>query len=395
MSRLSALAALALTLSLPALAQDDDDPWALPSDDDTPTDEPSEDPPADDPWAQPSSDDDSEDTSTDEPAADEPAADTPAPTGPVLGEPVDDVITGPGFGEPADSDLLPTDEATAPPEGEVAGPGFGDPTDDETADGETGPVVAVPSPAETDERGIGGGNVPRGMRIEPYGASTGVDLAQAFVVGSNGGTNQTTFRARYARGKYGVQLGIPFVAHRMPRQPRDTGLGNLQLDAWRQIGSGEDGYTGIGIEAHTNLGDRTYAWVHEADEIWPSTGLDVALQARRGTDELGTMARVALGVRGGRDYAPWAGSYLTFEVAFGVHAQVMDRVGVVGEMSVAYWDLSPWDLSGLVWVDIAHGLRARGGLVFPLGVWTGLARVDEDFRGLKETTAMLDLSLSL
>lgn len=384
MIRSTAVLALALTVSVPAAAQDDD-PWAQPSDDDsgdTPSDEESE-------------------TPTEGDAPDDAP---PVPEGPVLGEPVDDVITGPGFGEQADPlieadpgdvldpDAPPTEGEPPAVEGDGEGMGDGEPMEGEVAAEST---AIVPNPAESDERGIRGGNVPRGLRIEPYGASTGVDITQAFVVGSNGGTNQTTLRARYARGKYGVQLGIPFIAHRMPRQARDTGLGNLQLDAWRQIGDGADGYTGIGVELHTNLGDRTYSWVHEADDIWPSTGIDLAIQARRGTDSLGTMARVALGARGGRDYAPWANSYLTFEVAFAVDAQLMDRVGVVGEMSVAYWDLSPWDLSGMAWLDIAHGLRARAGVVLPLGVWTGLARVDEEFRGVREMTAVLDLSLSL
>jgi hypothetical protein len=384
--RVALLVALALTTSLPALAQDDD-PWGRSSSDDSGSDD--SETPADD------ADDDAPPDTTPTP---------PARPGPVLGETVDDVVTGPGFGAPPDP--VEGDEPVDGAEGfesateviegaPVEGPALGEPDDEIVVGPGFGDTAAVPTPAQSDERGLKGGNVTSGVRIQPYGASTGVDLAQAFVVGSNGGTNQTTLRARYARGKYGVQVGLPFIAHRMPRQARDTGLGNLQLDMYRQIGSGEDGYTAIAVELHTNLGDKTYSWVHDADDIWPSTGLDVALQARRAGETFGTQARVSLGVRGGSDYAPWASSYLTFEVAFAVDAEFGDRYGAVGEMSVAYWDLSPWDVSGLVWVDISHGLRARGGFVFPLGVWTGMSRVDPDFRGVRETTAMLDLSLSL
>ncbi|MFK7929552.1 MAG: hypothetical protein AB8H79_15250, partial [Myxococcota bacterium] len=304
------------------------------------------------------------------------------PTEPIMGDPVPSL---PVPVDPADpsAELSGEDTTTMDPGLEMADDGAAMPAED--------PMTQ--QPMSTDE--LAGGNVKAGVRIQPYGASSGVDVGQAFVVGRNGGTNQTDIRARVASGKWGVQLALPFVVHRLPRQPRDTGLGNLQLDVWRQIGDGSKGYTGIGIEMHTNLGSRAYTWVHDADDIWPGSGLDVAFQARRGTDKLTTLWRVALGLRGGQDYAPWANSFVTLEAAAGVDYSLGDRFGVMGEMSVAYWDLSPWDLAAMARADLSPGLRLRGGMVFPVGVWTGISRVDQDFRGFREATFALDLSLAL
>lgn len=394
---------LALAFGPVALAQDNDDPWSQPSDssdsdssDSDSSDSDSSDkeggdqegdtppPVVDDPWAPPGT--------TPEPAPAEPVPtiDDPVPTD------EDPMPAGP---DPAAADtaaevpLAPADETTTTDMTEG--------TDAESGTADSEAVVDDPVEAPVAERtpvdpaSLPGGNVPTGLRIQPYGAGSGVDVGQAFVVGRNGGTNQTTLRGRFASGKWGAQLALPFVVHRMPRQPRDTGLGNLQLDLWRQIGDGSKGYTAIGAELHTNIGAKAYTWVHDADDIWPGTGLDLVLQARRGDEKLTTLWRLAVGLRGGQDYAPWANTYLTIEGAAGIDYTLADRIGLVGETSIAYWDLSPFDASALVRADVSPGLRLRGGFVFPLGVWTGISRVDSDFRGLRETTLMMDLSLAL
>lgn len=347
--------ALLLLLATPALAQDDS-PWGTPSDD-APADDG-----APDGEAPPDEDGD--------------APDAEAPEEPPEALPAEDGLDAPPL----------ADEATDPEGGD--GEGAADAPED-------GPIVTTTAAAPADATDVIGGNVPSGVRIAPYGAGTGVDVAQAFVVGANGGTNQTLLRARYATGPWGFQVALPFVAHRLPRQARDIGLGNLQLDAWRQLGDGSRGFTAVALELHGNLGDRTYSWVHDADDVWPGYGADLSLQTRRGGERFTTMSRVALGLRTGRAYEPWAGTYVTFEAAFGIDADLADRIGVQAETSIAYWDLSPWDLSGLLRADIAQGLRARGGLVLPLGVWAGIPPIDQDLRGVREATLLVDLSMSL
>jgi len=377
------LAGVACSLAwTPALAQDDD-PWARSdtsdeqdtsddqdtsdeSDDSTQEDDPFAAPPADDPFAPP--------------GADDPFA----PPGADDANGADDADTTDGDGTEGDA---PEDPSDADATGET------EPTSDDAAADDAQPTRAARSPGDLTR-----GNVPTGLRIQPYGAGTGADVSQAFVLFANGGTNQTTLRARYATGRVGVSVGLPFVAHRLPRGlPRDTGLGNLQLDLWYALKQTDTGWTGLGVEAHGNIapGARSYTWVHDADDTWPGYGLDLALQSRRTNGRITRMGRAAIGVRGGRDYAPWAGSYLTVELAAGADVALGERFGIVGEAAFAYWDLSPFDLTGLLRADLSDGLRVRGGMVVPLGVWVGATGVHEDFRGVREMTALVDLSLAL
>lgn len=361
---MSARLLLLVALTLPGTALAQDDPWSPPS---TSSDDESE--------------SEEEDTGEDDEAgdSDEPFGTQPAPPAAAQDadeEGADDEWAPPGLDDDNDED----DDSAAGDANMDA------PTDDTS--------MPAPEPANT---GLAGGNVPMGLRIGGWGAGSGVDVAQAFVVGSNGGTNQTTGRVRWSKGRVGVQVGLPFVAYRLPRQPRDTGLGNLQLDLWYGLKETDRGWTGIGVEGHANVasGARAYTWVHDADDIWPGYGLDLAVQSRRTSGRITRMARVAVGVRSGRDFDPWTASYLTFEGAVGADVALGERFGLVGETSFAYWDLSPWDLTGLVRADVSKGLRFRGGIVVPMAVWVGATRMDEQFRGVREVTALMDLSLAL
>ncbi|MFT7521893.1 MAG: hypothetical protein ACI9MC_004045 [Kiritimatiellia bacterium] len=248
--------------------------------------------------------------------------------------------------------------------------------------------------ANAQDADVAGGQVPTGVRIAPYGAATGVQTAQSFVVGSNGGTNQTLMQARYASGRFGAQFGLPVVSHRLPRQQRDTGLGNLQLDAWYALSDG-DRYTALGLEAHVNLGERTYTWVNNADDIWPSNGVDLVLQTRSTRNRLTTMMRTAIGARFADDFAPFESRFITFELAMALDYSLSERVGLRTEMSVSWWDTSPWDLSLLGRVDLVPGLRLRAGLVVPLGVWAGMAPIAPQFDGANESTLVVDLGIAL
>jgi hypothetical protein len=275
-----------------------------------------------------------------------------------------------------------------------------EPKADVMAEDPAPPDVAAPEPvgASSDPGPLpafvyGEDQAPMGIRINAYGSGSGAFASQAFVLGANGGTAQTNLRARWASPMWGLQIGLPVVVSKLPRQPRDVGLGNLQVDAWRRLGSGE-GYTAIGLEAHANLGVRSYTWTNDADEVWPGFGADLVVQDQRGNGRLTRMARVAVGGRWARDYDPWRGQAVSLEVAYGLDFAASNRFGLVGEMSLTWWDLSPWDLVGLARVDLAPGVRARAGAIAPIGVWAGITEIDPDLRGVRETTLVFDLSLT-
>ncbi len=311
----------------------------------------------------------------------------------------DDEDTTEGEGAPPDE--APEDgpeppPAEAPPEGmdaEADPMAEGEPPPDGGTDG---PPPGVDRSDTVDpEIPLAGGQVVSGLRIAPYGAGTGAGIGQALVLFANGNTTRSLVHARYASGRWGVQVSLPVAFHDLPRQPRTVGLGNLQLDVWRRIGDDADSYTGLGLELHGNLGERTWTWLHETDEIWPGFGADLVVQRRQDLGAITTMARLAFGVRSHQDYAPLPPTTLHFEVVLGADVAMTDRFGLVGEMSASWWDLSPWDFTGFVRADLLEGVRVRGGVVLPLGVWAGVPRIDEDFRGVREATALMDLSIAL
>lgn len=257
-----------------------------------------------------------------------------------------------------------------------------------------------------DERGPAKGNVPAGLRIASYGATSGVDVGQALIIGANAGTAQTTTRIRFAEGKFGGAIGLPFVSHRLPRQPRQTGLGNLQLDLWYALNESDTGWSGVGVELHTHISpnSRAYTWVHDADEVWPSTGIDLVYQNRKTNGNITRLLRGTVGYRRAWEADPWASSYLTVEAAIGADVALGeyiplgkygDRIGAVGEVVVSYWDQSPIDLTGMIRADVADGLRLRGGMVIPFGVWVGATAMPSEYRGVREATLLMDLSFSL
>lgn len=347
---LSTLLAVAVAISTPALAQDDG-PWGATEGNDTPSDG-----------------DSNGDTSTDEDPGADPDDDTGADPDDDTGEaPADDVAPAAGSSDTS-NDPAPAE----PPE----------------TDADRQPVVDADAP-------LAGGNVVSGQRIAAYGAGTGVRIRHGAVLFGNRGTNQTDLEVRYSVGKWGVQIGLPVVAHRLPRQPRTLALGNLQVDAWRQLGRDTGGrYTALGLELHGDIGAPAWTWLHDADDLWPGWGADLALQHRVAKGRITTISRVAVGVRSAQEYDPFPGTYPTFELALAGDVRLTDRLGLTGETSFAWWDPSPWDATGFVRVDLFEGVRLRGGVVVPLGVWAGATPAPETYQGVREVTALADASMA-
>lgn len=238
-----------------------------------------------------------------------------------------------------------------------------------------------------------GGNVLRGVRIASYGAGSGAEVRYGNVIGANGGTRVGTIAARYGHERFGVQIDLPFTSYRVP-QDRDIGLGNLKLSTWYTAQDSAAGFIAIGLEAHGNLGERSYTWANEARELWPGYGAGAAIQVRRTFGDLTTLGRGYLGAHTSAAHSPVIQRNVLFELAFALDYRISSRFGAVFETSFSYWDLSPWDTSLLVRADLVHGLRARGGVVLPVGVWAGLSPLPTAFEGVREATIVGDLSLA-
>lgn len=310
-----------------------------------------------------------------------PAVDDPAPA------------AEPETSAPTDDPPPPVDEG--PVEGVETGPGFGSGAEwsydesDDLDDGTWAPAEFTPFAP------YAGGNVLHGLRIAPYGAGSGVDVGYLNVVGGNGGTRRALLRARYATGRVGVMVGLPFASYRAPRQLREIGLGNLQLAGWYSIVDDGSDFLAVGMELHGNLGDRTYTWAHDHRELWPGYGAAATLQGSRAFGDLTLLTRGAIGARTGGPYGPVEARSINFELGAGLDARLSERFGIIGETTFSWWDLSPWDLVVLGRADLLEGVRLRAGAVAPIGVWAGLTRMDQRFHGLREFSIVADLSISL
>ena len=98
-------------------------------------------------------------------------------------------------------------------------------------------------------------------------------------------------------------------------------------------------------------------------------------------------------MHGARAYAPFPAVYGHGLVAAAIDQELHDRVGVIAEVSFAWWDTSPIDLTVLGRVDPLDGLRLRTGLVLPIGTWAGLAPLSEP--SVREATWLLDVRYAL
>lgn len=242
---------------------------------------------------------------------------------------------------------------------------------------------------------------PAGLRVTQLGGRHGLSLAETVVLGPSGGTNVTTVSARVAvDDAWTLGARLPFAAYRTP-DGRVTDLGNLLVEGFYLfslpgLGGSPAWRHGLGFEGHLNPGGSPYTWLHRAEELWPGGGLNLVYQVRiPGGDGLTWLLRGTAGMHAARDVEPFPGFYAQIGAAGAVDWSVpgVEGLGLVGETALTYWDLSPWEVTGLVRYEPVPGLRARGGVVLPLVSWLGWTPSVLD-RGIDEITIHVDLAIA-
>lgn len=231
-----------------------------------------------------------------------------------------------------------------------------------------------------------------GIAVGGVGGGSGVALSQAAVVGGDGGTTVWTAQTQVRWDSWVIGARLPFATFR-DAAVRDTGLGNLRIDL-AGIDSGSASSVRYGVELHLPVGDA-WTWVNDAQSVWPGAGLNLVYGRQWAqSDQTTLLVRTAAGLHVTQGYAPFPATVFKAEVAAAVDQQVADRVAIVGEASLAYWDPTPLDVAGLVRVDPLDGLRLRGGLVLPLLSWAG-AQPSGVPAGVREATVHLDVAMAL
>lgn len=281
--------------------------------------------------------------------------------------------------EPADTDEVRPEDASD--------------ADAPMVDAESSPPAAEPQKTKRDID-YGANFKAAGFRIQGYGTGTGVSLGMKTVLGRAGGTTAGTISTNYQTDKWGISASLPFVMHRVPGFRFDNtlnysdGLGNLAIDAHYVLNDSKV-YSVIALETHFNLGSRAYTWVNDGDEIWPSTGVDVAWQGISG-GKLKKLYRLAMGLHFSNGNQPYPSFFPRFSAAFGLDRSLNKQFGITAEASLNYWDTSPFELSAFVRADPLEGLRVRGGIILPVATWAGLVPADQE-AGLSESTFLLDM----
>lgn len=227
----------------------------------------------------------------------------------------------------------------------------------------------------------------QGSAIESIGGGTGLSVQQASVVGNDGGTHAFTALADVAYDRYKVSVGLPVAAYRTDAGRRGA-MGNLTaLVSILEDAPNPEWQIGLRLTAPTG---RAYSWVNEAHELWPNTGIDAVYLRRIGDGSLHGAVRTAAGLHVPSSWAPYPEVFARVNLAGMLEQDLGEHAGVFGEAALTWWDVSPIDLSAMLWGEPFDGLRVRGGVTLPVASWAGWqpARVPT---GARETTLRLEL----
>ena len=254
----------------------------------------------------------------------------------------------------------------------------------------SGPAVAI------DDRGLGRVSTAiaptpavfgvQGVAIEEIGGQSGLTVEQASVVGVDGGTHAFVAHGQVAWDDYRVDVEAPFVAYRTDDGRRGD-LGNLAAAVWWT--GGGDWQVGARYTARTG---GAWTWANEAGPLWPEHGVDAMYLRAFGERGWRGAVRAAAGIHLPAGWEPYPRVYARAALGGLLDREIARGVGLVGEMDVAYWDVSPVDVSAMLRVEPVDRLRARVGWTLPVAAWAGWQPADVP-SGIREATFRLELQL--
>lgn len=227
-----------------------------------------------------------------------------------------------------------------------------------------------------------------GWAVRPVGGPPALAVGGLAVVGGGGGTQIGTLEGRAPVGSWQLGARVPVAAWRGSTS-HDVAPGDVTIEAFRLLDKGA-----LGFELTGHVGAPAWTWAYEAGEAWPATGAAVSWQSTRATGPLTMGGRAALGMYGAPRYAPVPAFYTRASASVLGDLALGDRLGLLAEGGVAYWDPSPLDVILGARVDPADGVRLRGALVLPLMEWAGWG-VDQRTQGIRDVGLALDLTVGV
>ena len=231
----------------------------------------------------------------------------------------------------------------------------------------------------------------RGLEVVGAWAPSGVRFEQEFVVGTTGGASVSTVAARLAASEWAFETALPMSAFWTP-DGRQLGLGNVQVGASYALPIEDGIHHVIGVSVHTNVGEHSYTWVNDAEQLWPSSGFSVSWQGRTASGPVTVGYRGSVGLTWPAAYQPFPNQFATAGGAVCADFALREEVGVVLEGSFAYWEISPLNAAALGRVEVL-GATGRLGVVLPLFTWLG-ASPAEFAGGVTEVVVVADLAVA-
>ena len=228
-----------------------------------------------------------------------------------------------------------------------------------------------------------------GLRMDVPQDGHTVSTSPMSVAGSNGGTTGLEVGGAVRIGEWNVGLSLPFASYRGFDGGRGD-VGNMTLSGRRSFASGSMRHY-VGLDLSAGLG-AAYTWTHEAPTIWPSSGFSAVYGAVGGDDALAWGVEARLGMYFTEGYPPFPERYTRTQLVGMLDQTLADNVGLVAELSLAHWDVSPMDAAAMLRVDPLDGFRVRTGLVLPVGTWASVGPA-ESVHGLREVSWTLDVQL--
>jgi hypothetical protein len=193
--------------------------------------------------------------------------------------------------------------------------------------------------------------------------------------------------ARVPSKDWQVGLALPLAAYRAPSS-HEVGVGNLAADLWH-CGRRVD----WGLEGRLALGAPAWTWGYATPEVWPATGLAIAMQSDQVAGPVTFLGRAAFGVYGTPDIPPIPGLYGRLDAAFAIDWSPVARAGLVGELAWAGWDPSPIDATVGVRALPVDGVQLRAAAWLPLSLWAGGGPFGDVTGGFHEVGLAASLTL--
>jgi hypothetical protein len=228
----------------------------------------------------------------------------------------------------------------------------------------------------------------RGLSVDSVD-SVGVQMEST--LGPHGGTNVFQAEVQSSLSDWTLTAALPVATHRS-YEGRALALGNVHVGVQRRLET-RHGPAAVGLTLHAPTGGDAYSWVQTAEQLWPGSGADITWDVQRSEGERTWRWGARAGYHAHARYEPFPDHFARLMVHGGLEQTLRGPWSLWGEISAAYWDLTPVLAATFVAWEPSKGVRAQGGLLHPLATWMGLTP-SQATRGFRESTIVVELTFT-